>query len=477
MTQDTARGPDTHEGAARGRPRPRLPSRISRAGRGAAGRLSWGLADQAMSSLTSFAVGAVVARSLGGEAFGVFTLAWVTYGVLLNVSRGLATDPLVVRFSGVAVGSWRRAVSRSSGAALTVGVGAGAVSLAVGLALGSAVGSGFTALGLVLPGILLQDSWRYAFFAAGRGGRAFANDAVRGLALVPALAIAAAAGTIFGFVLAWGLAGCVAAGYGCLQLRLRPRPEMVRAWLRQHRDLGSRYLVENVTLSGSSQLWMYGLGAIAGLAAVGAVRGAQLLLGPFMALLMGLAIVAVPEGARVLRRSPGRLPFFCLLLGGVQAVAALAWGLTLMFLLPDVVGRFVLGSVWVAASALVLPVTIGMAGSGLATGAATGLRTLGAARRSLRSELLASAAFVTGGLVGAVLGGALGSCWGAASARMVRVAVWWWQLRTALREHAPDAPDGPDGPDGPAEDPTIDNPADDPPTGDAALADDESRIA
>lgn len=40
-------------------------------------------------------------------AFGVFSLAWVTYGVVLNVSRGLATDPLVVRFSGVPGASWR----------------------------------------------------------------------------------------------------------------------------------------------------------------------------------------------------------------------------------------------------------------------------------------------------------------------------------------------------------------------------------
>src|SRR5439155_4829421 len=64
-----------------------------------AGRLSWGLVDQAVSSLTNFAVGIYVARSLGVTAFGIFSVAWVTYGVVLNISRGLATDPLVVRFS------------------------------------------------------------------------------------------------------------------------------------------------------------------------------------------------------------------------------------------------------------------------------------------------------------------------------------------------------------------------------------------
>ena len=32
--------------------------------------------------------------------------------------------------------------------------------------------------GLTLPGLLLQDSWRFAFFALGRGSQAFLNDLV-----------------------------------------------------------------------------------------------------------------------------------------------------------------------------------------------------------------------------------------------------------------------------------------------------------
>src|SRR5437763_11038966 len=100
--------------------------------RGLAGRLSRGLGAQAVSSLTNFAVGIYVARSLGVTAFGVFSLAWVTYGVVLNVSRGLSTDPLMVRFSGVAPAAWRDAVSRSSGTALGVGTAAGAASVVGG---------------------------------------------------------------------------------------------------------------------------------------------------------------------------------------------------------------------------------------------------------------------------------------------------------------------------------------------------------
>ncbi|MGW1764551.1 hypothetical protein ACWCQL_10805 [Streptomyces sp. NPDC002073] len=401
------------------------------------GRLSWGLADQAASSMTNFAVGLYVARSLGLTAFGVFSLAWLTYGVVLNVARGLATDPLVVRFSGVADAPWRAAAARASGAALGVGAALGAVCLLVGLGLGGRVGSAFGCLGVVLPALLLQDAWRFAFFAAGAGRKAFVNDVVWGVALVPAMVVAARVGSVAAFVLAWGASAAVAAAYGCLQSGIRPRPAGAPGWLREQRDLGYRYLVENVSLSGAGQLRAYGLGAIAGVGAVGAVRGAELLLGPFLALLMGLSLVTVAEAARVLRRAPHRLARFCLLLGGGQAAAALLWGAALL-LVPDRAGALVLGGVWHSASELIVPATLGVAGAGLGTGAAAGLRALGAARRSLRCQLFASACYVGGGLGGAALAGTVGSAWGVAAATVGSSAVWWLQLRSALRAHQPD---------------------------------------
>jgi hypothetical protein len=149
---------------------------------------------------------------------------------------------------------------------------------------------------------------------------------------------------------------------------------------------------------------------------------------------MGLSLVTVAEAARVLRRAPHRLGPFCLLLGGGQAVAALLWGGALL-LVPDRAGELVLGGVWHSAAELIVPVTLGVAGAGLGTGAAAGLRALGAARRSLRAQLLASACYLGGGLGGAVAAGTVGSAWGVAAATACGSAVWWLHLRTALREH------------------------------------------
>jgi O-antigen/teichoic acid export membrane protein len=175
-------------------------------------RLSWGLVDQAVTSLVSFVVGIVVARSLGAVQFGAFSLAWVTYGVCLNISRGLATDPLAVRYSGVRRSAWRAAVTRSSGLSFAVGLITGACCVLAGLALGGHPGDAFIALGVVLPGLLVQDSWRFAFFASGQGGKALFSDLTWAAAMVPLLVLAARNPSVTVFVLAWGGAAAVRPG-------------------------------------------------------------------------------------------------------------------------------------------------------------------------------------------------------------------------------------------------------------------------
>ena len=151
----------------------------------AARRLGWGVADQVVSSLTNFATGIYVIHALGAVQFGAFSLAFVTYGFALNASRGLSTDPLMVRFSGTDVLTWRRAVAKSAGTATNVGLLIGVGVLVAAGVLNGAARAAFLALGLTLPALLLQDSWRYSFFTLGRGSQAFLNDSVLGGDAVP----------------------------------------------------------------------------------------------------------------------------------------------------------------------------------------------------------------------------------------------------------------------------------------------------
>ena len=110
-------------------------------------RLGWGVADQVVSSLTNFAVSIYVVHALGAVQFGAFSLAYVTYGFALNASRGLATDPLMVRFSGTYLPTWRRAVADCTGTAMVVGLVAGACVLAAAAVLSGTAGAAFLALG------------------------------------------------------------------------------------------------------------------------------------------------------------------------------------------------------------------------------------------------------------------------------------------------------------------------------------------
>jgi O-antigen/teichoic acid export membrane protein len=402
-----------------------------------AGRFGWGLADQAMSSLSNAMMSFYVARELGAVKYGAFSIAYVTYSFALNVSRGLATEPLIVRYSNSKLQEWRLAVSRSTGTAIVAGIVMGCLSIVAGILLHGTVGLGFIALGLVLPGLMLQDSWRYAFFALGRGAQSFLNDLVWTVAMLTAVVVLHLrhADSAFWFLLVWGMAATFAACLGPLQSRVIPNPVGAREWFIQHRDLGLRFMAENAANSGSVQLRAYCIGGIAGLATVGYVQAASLLMGPFFVIYMGISIVTVPEAARILQNSPRHLRRYCMLVGGGLAGGCALWGIALLVTIPRGLGSLLLGhALWPHTYGLIIPYTIAIMGSCLTDGAQSGLHALGAARRSMRSMLLASALYLGLGIAGAHFDGALGTVCGAAVAVWIGTVVWWKQLHTALRE-------------------------------------------
>jgi len=416
---------------------PRSPAAVLRQLRShAVRRLGWGVADQVVSSLSNFAVSIFVVHALGAVQFGAFSLAFVTYGFVLNASRGLATDPLMVRFSGTDLPTWRRAVADCTGTATCVGLVAAACVLVAAAVLSGAAGAAFLALGLTLPGLMLQDSWRYSFFALGRGSQALINDTIWTLTLLPALVALKVTGhaDVFLFVFAWGVTGTIAAAVGPWQARVIPRPFGAWRWVKQHRDLGPRYLAEGTSQSAAAQIRAYSVGIVLGLAALGSVQAAATLLGPMTILFLGTGLVAIPEAARVLRRSPRHLPLFCMVVTGGLSAAGLAWGMFLLVAVPRGFGSWLLGPIWRSTYPLILPNTLSVIGQGMSAGAGTGLHALGAARRSLRMTVLGSVLLVVGSLAGAIAAGAAGTLWGTAAGLWIVAVYGWWQLRVAQRE-------------------------------------------
>lgn len=80
--------------------------------------------------------------------------------------------------------------------------------------------------------------------------------------------------------------------------------------------------------------------------------------------------------------------------------------------LPHGLGHWLLGPIWQHAYPLLIAQTLAMVGQCICTGAGSGLRALGAARRSLNAMVVSSAAYVV-----------FGAC------------MWWWHLRRGLREN------------------------------------------
>jgi O-antigen/teichoic acid export membrane protein len=293
------------------------------------------------------------------------------------------------------------------------------------------------ALGVGLPGLTLQDSFRFAFFATGHGLSAFINDLVWTVLLVSALVVlhSSGDGSAARCLLVFGGTAALAALLGAIQARILPRPLRVVWWLRSHRQISVRYLIENLTISSAGQVRSYVLGAVAGLAAVGYVRASEILMGPFLVVLMGLSQVAVPEASRVFHRNSGRLARFCFVLGGSQAAAAVVWGLLIITIFPLGPGPALLKELWLPTSQLIPAITVTVAAASFTTAATAGLRAMGVARRSLRAQLTGSTAYAIGGATGAILGGALGASWGVACAQVFAALVWWHQLRSALADH------------------------------------------
>jgi O-antigen/teichoic acid export membrane protein len=411
----------------------------ARAAGRAGARIGWGLGDQALSSLTNFLLGIVVARSVSATGFGAFGLAYSMFVLAVGVSRALISDPLMVRYGAGDHDRWRRGTSQATGAGLLLGLISGVGLVGTGLATAGTTGSTFVALGLTLPGLLLQDGWRYSFVADGRSHLAFLDDLLFLFLMAPIFAILIAKGdaSAASLVFAWGASATVAGLAAASIERLLPDARKTLLWLHEEGDLGFRYVAEFVAVNGALQITMFIVVAFAGLAAVGSLRAGFLLFGPVLVIFQGSALVLVGEGVRILARAADALRRSVILLAGILAGFTVIWG-TIIVLLPTRYGQAVLGRSWAGARALAFPLTVMFAASGAETAIVIGLRSLAAARQSLTARLIEAALTVLGGAIGALAAGAEGAAWGLAVVYWAEVGVWWWQFLKALDNRPPE---------------------------------------
>ena len=405
-------------------------------------RAAWTLADQAVSSIINLGVSVFVARAVPADAFGGFSLAFATYLILLGVSRACTSSPLGIRFSTARHRHWQNAVAASSAASLVLGVAAG---LTLGLfalfAWGPrhSVGAAMLALAFALPLLLLQDQWRFAFFARAWPQYALVTDLVWATAIAAGFGLLTLLGVtrVWTAILAWGAAAGIAAFVSCIRAGVSPNPPRALSWFRAHRDLTPSLLGDYALSVGITQAMVFAVAALSGLAAAGALRGAQVIFGPVNVVIMAASATAVPEGSRLLARAPHRLLSAMGAVSVLVASVALTWGCLVTLLMPDALGHQLLGDTWLHAGSVLPALTVLMAASGVATGALVALRVLELPSRAVRVRALGAPFLLMGGTIGALLHGAPGAVWGQCIPMGLMATLWWTEVVSVLPSRRP----------------------------------------
>ena len=402
--------------------------------RGAEVQAPWGMADQTISSVTNFLILWLAARHSGIERFGLFGVAFTVYIVSLWITRSLVGEPFTIRHTGSDANELRRAGRQAVGAAIFI-----ACLIAVPMAGPATLVEGWSValvvMGLAMPALLAQDTYRYVLIASGKVRAAALNDAFWLAAQLPAVAwILWNDAPIEWLLAAFGLGAAAAAVLGALQAGVRPNPAAGPEWLRSTANLGLPFLVELLGVYGAGQLALLGLAAVGEVGAVGRLRAALLLLSPVTVLCAGLFLVGAPEAMRIRHRNPLELSRFLLFLCS-SALAVTAWA-GVIWLVPDRFGRLLLGGNWLRGTEVLAAVALMTVATIFVMAGMLGLRAIDAVRATLPRRLLAAPAFALATLAGVKAAGPQGAAAGLAAASVLSAVLTWFEFRRALRNLA-----------------------------------------
>lgn len=391
----------------------------------------WGLADQVVSSASNFLVAFLAAGALSASRFGSFVLALAVCSLVVFLARGLASDPLSTAHATDDEPALRAAVRASATTTVVASLLAAFGVAATGFLIDGELGAVLLVAAVVLPGIALQDNLRYALLVARRPKAMVLNDLLWLVLQIPlmVLVIWQDGGPTL-LMAAWGLSGNLAALVGLVQARVMlGSPAAIRPWLRRHRSLWPFFVLDNLVLQATNVALLVILSLLATLEEVGGARAALLLYTPLTVLARGVVAVAIPEFARH-ARDVGWVRRRSVALGVMLVPFTLAWT-GLMALIPDGLGRALLGQSWEYAEPLVVLAGLTTAVGMFATGTVVGIRALQAGRTGFTARIVVSALVLASATGGAAWDGAYGALLVMVLATPLRVGTWLWLLRRA----------------------------------------------
>jgi len=402
-------------------------------GRQASMRLSWTVVDQGLSAITNLLLSLLVARSTSAGGFGAFAVAFLVYGLVIGLSRALVGQPLQIAFASADRDAFRTAAARALGAAAILGAVAALLTIVGGLVIGGQTGAALIALAPWYPALVLQDTYRMAFFTEGTPKKAATIDLAWAVVVLGGFGIALAAGVAHQAAVPlslWGLGAAIAAVLGAALLRVGVHVRGSVRWMRDRRNLSGYLGAEYLLTMGIAQAGILMVGFVSQ-AGVGAIRAGQVLMGPTNVIGSAAMVFTTTEVARRPDASARHRWLFAALVSGLLA-SAIALYVTVLLLVPDTVGTHLLGDTWSGAASVLVPLCVVGVAASLGAGPVATLYGMGLARATLHINVLRAALNVVFLSVGVSHWGALGAAWALAITELILIPVWCVRLRIAL---------------------------------------------
>ena len=368
---------------------------------------AWAIGDQAVSSMSNLFLAVLVGRASTPREFGAYSLAFSAYALSIGLSRAVGGSTFMIRYAARPRREQRQHYRELTGVGVCVAlVGSGALVVAAAVA-GGATTRFFVVVAVLLPGLVLQDDWRQAMFAARDARAAFFCDLAWLLIEVPLLGVAFEIDRTRPelYVAAWGIGALAAGTLFATVHKVAPSLAGAYRFVRSNFNLVPGLTGEYLAVTGGGQLLPYGVAGVLGLGAAGALRAGQVVLGLASTALMGLTPIAMAYCVRAYQSGGLRRLHrvqIGLVIPGCVWMAVFGVGIHFM---PASVGRALTGHSWDEARHLLAALTVVYVAQWASTINLTAVRAAGMVRQAAMTRTV-----VTVVLLAATLG--LGSAYG-----------------------------------------------------------------
>jgi O-antigen/teichoic acid export membrane protein len=282
-----------------------------------------------------------------------------------------------------------------------------------------------------LPVLLYQDTLRFVYFNVGNPRRVAVMDTTWGIASVASLLVLTntQSMSVEGGLAVWGGGAAISILIGLPRAAV-PTLQRTRAWMPELRGDGGKLAVDGLIATSGGSLALIALGGVATVRDVASIRGARTLLGPTQLVVASAETVIIPivarsEGAEGAWRT-GRN--FALVTA--PALCLLGFGLGL---LPNHVGRALLGASWHGTAPVLFPMGAALGAGMVWTGAEMFMRIAGRVGITVVVRVIAGIATIVATVIAGSLSGATGAAWAMFGVNLTAAASLWTLGRVAVR--------------------------------------------